>query len=159
MVCRRQDFGTSLRSRRCAEGKTQFVPKTWEKTFFDWLENIEPWCVSRQLWWGHQIPAWYAPWGEVYVEESADEAYAAALASRTERGALTEAEAEALARDPARLAETFQRDEDVLDTWFSSALWPFSTLGWPDETPSSSASTPPTRSSPASTSSSSGSRA
>ncbi len=115
-------------------GLTQFVPKNWEKTYFDWLENIQPWCVSRQLWWGHQIPAWYAPWGAVYVEETEELAYAQALADGVERGALTESEAQALAGDPARLAETFQRDEDVLDTWFSSALWPFSTLGWPDET-------------------------
>ena len=117
------------------EGRTQFVPKTWEKTYYDWLENIQPWCVSRQLWWGHQIPAWYSPWGGCTVEESEDAAFAAALADGVERGALTEDEAEALARDPSRLAATFTRDEDVLDTWFSSALWPFSTLGWPDETP------------------------
>ena len=117
------------------DGQTQFVPKSWEKTYFDWLENIQPWCVSRQLWWGHQIPAWYAPWGAVYVEETEEAAYAEALADGVERGALTESEAQALASDPARLAETFTRDEDVLDTWFSSALWPFSTLGWPDETP------------------------
>ena len=117
------------------ERKTQFVPKSWEKTYFDWLENIQPWCVSRQLWWGHQIPAWYAPWGAVYVEETEERAYAEALADGVERGALTEAEAQALASDPVRLAQTFERDEDVLDTWFSSALWPFSTLGWPDETP------------------------
>ena len=116
-------------------GLTQFVPKNWEKTYFDWLENIQPWCVSRQLWWGHQIPAWYAPWGAVYVEETEEAAYAQALADGVERGALTASEAEALAGDPARLAETFKRDDDVLDTWFSSALWPFSTLGWPDETP------------------------
>ena len=117
------------------EGKTQFVPKNWEKTYNEWLESIQPWCVSRQLWWGHQIPAWYAPWGAVYVEETEEAAYAEALADGVERGALTEAEARALASDPARLAETFKRDEDVLDTWFSSALWPFSTLGWPDDTP------------------------
>ena len=117
------------------DGQTQFVPKSWEKTYFDWLENIQPWCVSRQLWWGHRIPAWYAPWGAVYVEETEEAAYAEALADGVERGALTESEAQALASDPARLAETFTRDEDVLDTWFSSALWPFSTLGWPDETP------------------------
>ena len=117
------------------DGQTQFVPKNWEKTYFDWLENIQPWCVSRQLWWGHQIPAWYAPWGAVYVEETEEAAYAAALADGVERGALTESEAQALASDPARLAQMFTRDEDVLDTWFSSALWPFSTLGWPDETP------------------------
>jgi valyl-tRNA synthetase len=117
------------------DAKTQFTPKSWEKTYFDWLENIQPWCVSRQLWWGHQIPAWYAPWGALYVEETEETAYAAALADGVERGALKESEAQALATDPARLAETFRRDEDVLDTWFSSALWPFSTLGWPEETP------------------------
>ena len=117
------------------EGRTEFVPKSWEKTYFDWLENIQPWCVSRQLWWGHQIPAWYSPWGGVFVEETEEAAYAAALADGVERGALTDAQAQVLAAEPARLAETFRRDEDVLDTWFSSALWPFSTLGWPDETP------------------------
>ena len=117
------------------DGQTQFVPKSWEKTYFDWLENIQPWCVSRQLWWGHQIPAWYAPWGGVYVQETEEAACAEALADGVERGALSEAEAQALASDPARLAQMFTRDEDVLDTWFSSALWPFSTLGWPDETP------------------------
>ena len=117
------------------EGKTGFVPKNWEKTYFDWLENIQPWCVSRQLWWGHQIPAWYSPWGGVYVDETEEAAIAAALADGVERGALTDPEAQALASDPGRLAATFPRDEDVLDTWFSSALWPFSTLGWPDETP------------------------
>jgi valyl-tRNA synthetase len=117
------------------EGRTQFVPKSWEKTYFDWLENIQPWCVSRQLWWGHQIPAWYSPWGGVFVEETEDAACAAGLADGVERGALSDDEARAIAADPARLAETFKRDEDVLDTWFSSALWPFSTLGWPDETP------------------------
>jgi valyl-tRNA synthetase len=117
------------------EGKTQFVPKNWEKTYYDWLENIQPWCVSRQLWWGHQIPAWYAPWGAVYVEESEEAAFAAALADGVERGALSASEAEALTGDLPRLRATFPRDPDVLDTWFSSALWPFSTLGWPDETP------------------------
>jgi valyl-tRNA synthetase len=117
------------------DGQTLFTPKNWEKTYFDWLENIQPWCISRQLWWGHQIPAWYAPWGAVYVAESEEEACAAALADGIERGALTQQEADAIAANPQRLAETFVRDEDVLDTWFSSALWPFSTLGWPDETP------------------------
>jgi valyl-tRNA synthetase len=117
------------------DGRTQFVPKNWQKTYFDWLENIQPWCVSRQLWWGHQIPAWYSPWGGCYVEETDDTAFAAALADGVERGALSEEEAGALANDRARLAATFKRDDDVLDTWFSSALWPFSTLGWPDETP------------------------
>ena len=117
------------------EGKTQFVPKNWEKTYYEWLENIQPWCVSRQLWWGHQIPAWYSPWGEIYVEETEEAAFAAALADGVERRAMTEEQANALAGDPGRLAATFTRDEDVLDTWFSSALWPFSTLGWPDNTP------------------------
>ena len=92
------------------------MPKNWEKTYFDWLENIQPWCVSRQLWWGHRIPAWYDADGNVYVEESEEAALAAA---RHRIGADVE----------------LTRDEDVLDTWFSSALWPFSTLGWPDETP------------------------
>ncbi|WP_330084923.1 valine--tRNA ligase [Methylocystis iwaonis] len=98
------------------DGRTSFVPKNWEKTYFDWLENIQPWCVSRQLWWGHRIPAWYDADGNVYVEESEEAAHAAARARTGENVTLT-------------------RDEDVLDTWFSSALWPFSTLGWPDETP------------------------
>jgi valyl-tRNA synthetase len=98
------------------EGKTTFVPKNWEKTYFEWLENIQPWCVSRQLWWGHRIPAWYDEDGNVYVEETEEAAHAAARARTGENLRLT-------------------RDEDVLDTWFSSALWPFSTLGWPDETP------------------------
>jgi valyl-tRNA synthetase len=98
------------------EGRTSFVPKNWEKTYFDWLENIQPWCVSRQLWWGHRIPAWYDEDGNVYVEETEDAAHAAARNRTGSDVALT-------------------RDEDVLDTWFSSALWPFSTLGWPDETP------------------------
>jgi valyl-tRNA synthetase len=97
-------------------GDTKFVPETWEKTYFQWLENIEPWCVSRQLWWGHQIPAWYDEDGFVYV-------------------ALSEAEARAQARAKHGREVALRRDEDVLDTWFSSALWPFSTLGWPDETP------------------------
>ena len=97
-------------------GKTTFVPENWEKTYFQWLENIEPWCVSRQLWWGHQIPAWYDEDGNHFVAMSEDEAKAQARAKH--------------GRDVALV-----RDEDVLDTWFSSALWPFSTLGWPDETP------------------------
>jgi valyl-tRNA synthetase len=116
------------------EGVTRFVPKNWEKTYFEWLENIQPWCISRQLWWGHQIPAWTAPWGEIYVEETEESALAVALADGVRRGILTDAEAEALSRDPERLAAAFPRDPDVLDTWFSSALWPFSTLGWPDAT-------------------------
>jgi valyl-tRNA synthetase len=117
------------------EGRTVFTPKNWEKTYFEWLENIQPWCVSRQLWWGHQIPAWSSPWGGTYVEEDEETAFAVALADGVERGILPAAEAEALAGDPDKLREMFARDEDVLDTWFSSALWPFSTLGWPEETP------------------------
>jgi valyl-tRNA synthetase len=116
------------------EGKTAFVPKNWEKTYFDWLENIEPWCISRQLWWGHQIPAWYSPWGEIFVAESEEEAFAAALAVGVEKGIFTDEEARSLAQDPQKLAGLISRDEDVLDTWFSSALWPFSTLGWPEDT-------------------------
>lgn len=98
------------------EDRTRFVPKNWEKTYFDWMENIEPWCISRQLWWGHQIPAWYGPDGEVFVAHD-------------------EAEAGALAEAHYGKSVELTRDEDVLDTWFSSALWPFSTLGWPDQTP------------------------
>ena len=92
-------------------GEVEIVPKSWEKTFFNWMENIQPWCVSRQLWWGHRIPAWYDAEGKAYV-------------------ALTEEEAQAQAGEGAALT----RDEDVLDTWFSSALWPFATLGWPEQT-------------------------
>ena len=115
------------------EGRTKFVPKNWEKTYFDWMENIEPWCISRQLWWGHQIPAWYGPDGHIFV-------------AKTEKEALDDAVEYYLALEGPWKAwveeklENFQpgdilvRDEDVLDTWFSSALWPFSTLGWPDKT-------------------------
>jgi len=101
------------------DGRVEIVPKSWEKTFFNWMENIQPWCVSRQLWWGHRIPAWYGADGAVFVAES-------------------EAEVTGLAKkhygvdDPAGLPE-LARDPDVLDTWFSSALWPFATLGWPED--------------------------
>jgi valyl-tRNA synthetase len=98
--------------RAVEEGRTVFEPKVWEKTYFDWLRNIEPWCVSRQLWWGHRIPAWYGPDGAIFVEE-------------------TEAAALAAAHAHYGRAEILAQDEDVLDTWFSSGLWPFSTLGWP----------------------------
>jgi valyl-tRNA synthetase len=97
------------------DGRTKFTPESWTKVYYDWLENIEPWCVSRQLWWGHQIPAWYGPDGECFVAES-------------------EAAAQAQALGHYGGAVQLTRDDDVLDTWFSSALWPFSTLGWPDET-------------------------
>ncbi|MBV9591398.1 MAG: valine--tRNA ligase, partial [Hyphomicrobiales bacterium] len=117
------------------EGRTRIVPQAWEKTFFQWMENIEPWCVSRQLWWGHQIPAWYAPDGSVYVAETQEEALAAALADAVVKEELPEEEARDLAMHPQRRAAYLKRDEDVLDTWFSSALWPFSTLGWPESTP------------------------
>jgi valyl-tRNA synthetase len=95
------------------DGRTRFVPKQYEKTYFDWLDNIQPWCISRQLWWGHQIPAWYGPDATCFVEETEEAALAAASTHYGRKVELT-------------------RDEDVLDTWFSSALWPVSTLGWPD---------------------------
>jgi len=98
------------------QGRTRFVPENWTRTYYEWMRNIQPWCISRQLWWGHQIPAWYGPDGAVFVEETENEAVAAARAHYGKNVALT-------------------RDPDVLDTWFSSALWPFSTLGWPDESP------------------------
>jgi len=117
------------------DGRTTFIPKNWEKTYFEWMENIQPWCISRQLWWGHQIPAWYGPDGRVFVAESEDEAVAEALAYYVTKETLTSEEAEAIAQDTTRRAAFLTRDEDVLDTWFSSGLWPFSTLGWPDEAP------------------------
>jgi valyl-tRNA synthetase len=129
-------------------GKTSFIPKNWEKTYFDWLENIQPWCISRQLWWGHQIPVWYGPDRKRFVEPSEEEAKAAAAArygcqvvteypasmTATERVKSVLAQRFAL-KDGSATQITITRDPDVLDTWFSSALWPFSTLGWPDETP------------------------
>ncbi|MFO1047779.1 MAG: valine--tRNA ligase [Geminicoccaceae bacterium] len=102
--------------RAVEDGRTRFVPRQWENTYFEWMRNIQPWCISRQLWWGHQIPAWYGPDGTVFVEES-------------------EAEAHAAAREHYGSDQPLRRDEDVLDTWFSSGLWPFSTIGWPEDTP------------------------
>ncbi len=99
------------------DGRTKFVPEHWTQVYFNWMRNIQPWCISRQLWWGHQIPAWYGPDGAVFVEETAQ---AASAAAEKHYG-----------QTPVNLV----RDSDVLDTWFSSALWPFSTLGWPDNTP------------------------
>jgi len=120
------------------EHRTVFVPTQWEATFFNWMENIQPWCISRQIWWGHQIPAWYGPDGKIFVAENEDDAVADALAHYTEIEELTAEEGHDIAVDPERRArfagEYLTRDEDVLDTWFSSALWPFSTLGWPDKT-------------------------
>jgi valyl-tRNA synthetase len=115
--------------------KTVFVPKNWEKTYFDWMENIQPWCISRQLWWGHQIPAWYGPDGKVFVEESEEEAVSKAIAYYVEQEFITPEQGHDMALDPLLRTDFLTRDEDVLDTWFSSALWPFSTLGWPDHTP------------------------
>ncbi|MGA0913399.1 MAG: valine--tRNA ligase, partial [Candidatus Puniceispirillaceae bacterium] len=97
------------------EGRTKFVPERWNKTYFEWMRNIQPWCISRQLWWGHRIPAWYGPDGQVFVEANEADAIDAAAKHYGKTVPLT-------------------RDEDVLDTWFSSGLWPFSTLGWPDQT-------------------------
>jgi valyl-tRNA synthetase len=116
------------------EGRTSFVPKNWEKTYFEWMENIQPWCISRQLWWGHQIPAWYGPDGKVFVAETEEEAVAKALAYYAETEVITPLQGHDMALDPEGRAPFLTRDEDVLDTWFSSALWPFSTLGWPDDT-------------------------
>ena len=97
------------------DGDLQFVPKSYEKTYFEWMRNIQPWCISRQLWWGHQMPIWYGPDGEIFCEENEDEAKAAAAKYYGKEVELT-------------------RETDVLDTWFSSGLWAFSTMGWPDET-------------------------
>jgi len=114
-------------------GATSFVPKNWEKTYFEWMENIQPWCISRQLWWGHQIPAWYGPDGKVFVAETEEEAVGNALGYYAEQEVITPEQGREMALDPAKRAGFITRDEDVLDTWFSSALWPFSTLGWPDD--------------------------
>jgi valyl-tRNA synthetase len=114
-------------------GATTFVPKNWEKTYFEWMENIQPWCISRQLWWGHQIPAWYGPDGKVFVAETEEEAVGNALGYYAEQEVITPEQGREMALDPAKRAGFITRDEDVLDTWFSSALWPFSTLGWPDD--------------------------
>ena len=97
------------------DGRIRFVPDNWSKTYFQWMRNIQDWCISRQLWWGHRIPAWYDESGNIFVARSAAEAQAAATKQHGTAVAL-------------------RQDEDVLDTWFSSALWPFSTLGWPRET-------------------------
>ena len=102
--------------RAVEEGRTRFVPDNWTRTYYQWMHTIQPWCISRQLWWGHRIPAWYGPDDEIFVAETEEEAFAKA---RRHYGKDVD-----LVRDP-----------DVLDTWFSSALWPFSTLGWPDDTP------------------------
>ena len=97
-------------------GQVRFIPKNWENTYFEWMTNIQPWCISRQLWWGHRIPAWFGPDREIFVAMTAEEAAVAAEEHYGYQVALSQ-------------------DEDVLDTWFSSALWPFSTLGWPDSSP------------------------
>jgi valyl-tRNA synthetase len=139
------------------EGKTKFIPENWGKTYFQWLENIQPWCISRQLWWGHQIPAWYGrkevgyeQWAslsdpEIFVAES--ESAAIELAKSKYNRPIRVVSTPQSDLDPVLQQvideeldgeprwEPIWRDEDVLDTWFSSALWPFSTLGWPDETP------------------------
>jgi valyl-tRNA synthetase len=130
------------------DGRTAFVPKNWEKTYFEWMENIQPWCISRQLWWGHQIPAWYGPDKSIFVEMSDAEVKAAAEKhygcsvrigypeSMSLNDRIASIITQRLKIDEGSIEEvTIERDEDVLDTWFSSALWPFSTLGWPDETP------------------------
>jgi len=116
-------------------GRTQFVPENWSKTYFEWMENIQPWCISRQLWWGHQIPAWYGPDGKVFVAETEEEAIGHALGYYVEQEVITAEQGREMALDRNKRADFIKRDEDVLDTWFSSALWPFSTLGWPDDTP------------------------
>jgi valyl-tRNA synthetase len=116
-------------------GHTKIVPENWEKTFFNWMENIQPWCISRQLWWGHQIPAWYGPDGKVFVAETEEEAVGNALGYYVEQEVITAEQGREMALDRNKRANFITRDEDVLDTWFSSGLWPFSTLGWPNDTP------------------------
>jgi valyl-tRNA synthetase len=134
-------------------GKTKFVPSNWDKTYYEWMRNIQPWCVSRQLWWGHQIPAWYGPgknglfslgnneWTQKFVGESEEDILEEVKAAYPGRVVKFYGSREEAVRRHNVLALSGEmevplcRDEDVLDTWFSSALWPFSTLGWPDQTP------------------------
>ena len=133
------------------DGKTTFVPKNWEKTYFDWMENIQPWCISRQLWWGHRIPAWYGfelvspsqlttSRDVFFVAETEEEAIGLAEAHYKTPVVVLDGGADVIpwierfARGEKLDIHPIVRDFDVLDTWFSSALWPFSTLGWPDET-------------------------
>ncbi|MCR1343590.1 class I tRNA ligase family protein, partial [Acidithiobacillus ferrooxidans] len=101
--------------RAVEEGRIRFVPENWSKTYFDWMQRIEDWCISRQLWWGHQIPAWYGPDGKIFVARREEEAQSEAVRHYG-------------------MPVVLERDPDVLDTWFSSALWPFTTLGWPEKT-------------------------
>ncbi len=131
------------------DGRTTFHPKAWEKTYFEWMRNIQPWCISRQLWWGHRVPAWYGPLAsEVSVREL--HSRKKVFVAETEEAVLVQAREYygdqvtiGFAQTDGPFADTnpefpsieLQRDPDVLDTWFSSALWPFSTLGWPDDTP------------------------
>src|SRR5581483_4205268 len=132
------------------KGETKILPKNWEKTYFEWMRNIQPWCISRQIWWGHQIPAWYGPDGRVFVAEREQAAYAAArkhyaaspspLAGEGKGGGDRRTSSVRSPPTPSPPPQgggelTLTRDPDVLDTWFSSALWPFSTLGWPERTP------------------------
>src|SRR3984893_7509980 len=116
-------------------GATGFVPKNWEKTYFEWMENIQPWCISRQLLWGHQIPAWYGPDGKVFVAETEEEAVGHALGYYAEQEVITPEQGREIALDATKREGFITRGEDVFDTWFSSGLWAFSTLGWPDDTP------------------------
>jgi valyl-tRNA synthetase len=135
------------------DGRIEIVPKTWEKTFFNWMENIQPWCVSRQLWWGHRIPAWYGPSSEAMgladETEEVQESFEGKIAFTKVFVAATDEEVLAQAKeyygdsiavfleeggDIRKNEVTLHQDRDVLDTWFSSALWPFATLGWPDDT-------------------------
>jgi valyl-tRNA synthetase len=145
------------------EGRTKFVPENWDKTYFQWMENIQPWCISRQLWWGHRIPAWFGPDDEIFVAKSEEEAKELAREFYTnsperlghkpgdririvvgdiqlkdrfgrEKALGSAVHVNERGTDNSSHTATISRDLDVLDTWFSSALWPFSTLGWPDKT-------------------------
>ncbi|MEZ6011876.1 MAG: valine--tRNA ligase [Hyphomonas sp.] len=124
-----------------SDGKTRFVPENWEKTYYNWMENIQPWCVSRQLWWGHRIPVWYGPdlndrtKQVLFVAESESEALKEAQAFYGRSVEIREGNLVlALWDEEPGSPIPIVRDEDVLDTWFSSALWPFSTQGWPEQT-------------------------
>ncbi|MBY7649503.1 MAG: valine--tRNA ligase [Candidatus Liberibacter europaeus] len=112
---------------------TSFIPKSWEKSYYEWLENIQPWCISRQIWWGHRIPVWYGPDGKLFVENTESAALRSAIDYYlAEDGEIADYVNNLMKQDS--ISDLLKRDEDVLDTWFSSSLWPFASLGWPEKT-------------------------
>ncbi|AKK20474.1 valine--tRNA ligase [Candidatus Liberibacter africanus] len=113
--------------------RTSFIPQSWDKSYYEWLENIQPWCISRQIWWGHQIPVWYGPDGKVFVENTEDVALRSAIDYYLAQNNDMTLNVQKMIQE-GNVSKLLKREEDVLDTWFSSALWPFASLGWPEKT-------------------------